>query len=189
MDPKVVVGIIVVLAIIVIAVLVIARRRQRSEHLKHQFGPEYERVLQQHGDASKAEAALAEREARVHKLTIRELPVTERAAYAEEWAAVQRRFVDDPSMAVSEADRLINRVMNTRGYPMADFDQRADDVSVSYPGVVQNYRSARDIFVRHSSGRASTEDLRQAMVYYRSLFDELLGTPAVADAAELRRAS
>ena len=95
---------------------------------------------------------LAEREARVHKFTIRELPATERAGYADEWAAVQRRFVDDPSMAVSEADRLVNRVMNARGYPMADFDQRADDLSVSYPGVVQNYRSAREIFVRHSSG-------------------------------------
>jgi hypothetical protein len=189
MDPKVVVAIIVVLAIIVIAALIIARRRQRSTHLKHQFGPEYERALQQHGNSSKAEAVLAEREARVHKLTIRELPATERAGYADEWAAVQRRFVDDPSMAVGEADRLVNRVMNARGYPMADFDQRADDLSVDYPGVVQNYRSARDIFVRHSSGRASTEDLRQAMVYYRSLFDELLGTPAAADPAVLRRAS
>ena len=189
MDPKIVVAIIVVLAIIVIAAIVIARRRQRSAHLKHQFGPEYERTLLQHGDAAKAEAALAEREARVHKLTIRELPATERAAYADEWAAVQRRFVDDPSMAVSEADRLVNRVMNSRGYPMADFDQRIEDISVNYPVVVQNYRSARDIFVRHSSGRASTEDLRQAMVYYRSLFDELLGTPATAEQAVLRRAS
>jgi hypothetical protein len=189
MDPKVLVAIIVVLAIIVIAAVVVARRRQRSTHLKHQFGPEYERALQQHGDAAKAEAVLAEREARVQKLTIRDLPATERAAYADEWAAVQRRFVDDPSMAVSEADRLVNRVMNARGYPMADFDQRADDVSVNYPVVVQNYRSAREIFVRHSGGRASTEDLRQAMVYYRSLFDELLGTPAAADPALLRRAS
>jgi hypothetical protein len=189
MDPKVLVAIIVVLAIIVIAAIVIARRRQKSTHLKQQFGPEYERALQQHGNAAKAEAALADRETRVHKLTIRELPVTERAAYADEWAAVQRRFVDDPSMAVSEADRLVNRVMNARGYPMADFDQRADDISVNYPVVVQNYRSARDIFVRHSSGRASTEDLRQAMVYYRSLFEELLGTQAAADPAVLRRAS
>lgn len=188
MDPKVIVGIIVVLAIIVIAALVIARRRHRSTHLKQQFGPEYERTLQQQGNAAKAEAVLAEREARVHKLSIRDLPDTERAAYADEWAAVQRRFVDDPAMAVNEADRLVNRVMNARGYPMADFDQRADDISVNYPAVVQNYRSARDIVVRHSGGRASTEDLRQAMVYYRSLFDELLGTP-VAERETLRRAS
>jgi hypothetical protein len=190
MDPKVVVAIIVVLAVILIAAIVIARRRNRSAHLKQHFGPEYERELQQRGDPAKAEAALAEREARVHKLTIRDLPATERAAYADEWAAVQRRFVDDPSLAVTEADRLVNRVMNARGYPMADFDQRAADISVNYPGVVQNYRSARDIVVRHTSGRASTEDLRQAMVYYRSLFDELLGTTtAAAEPAPLRRAS
>lgn len=193
MDPKVIVAIIVVLAIIIIAAVVIARRRQRSTHLKQHFGPEYERELQQRGDASKAEAVLAEREARVHKLTIRDLPPTERAAYADEWAAVQRRFVDDPSMAVNEADRLVNRVMNARGYPMADFDQRAADISVNYPTVVQNYRSARDIVVRHTGGRASTEDLRQAMVYYRSLFDELLGggtaAATTADPTVLRRAS
>lgn len=190
MDPKVLVAIIVVLAIIVIAAVVIARRRQKSTHLKQHFGPEYDRALQQHGDPGKAEAVLAEREARVHKFTIRELPATERAGYADEWAAVQRRFVDDPSMAVNEADRLVNRVMTARGYPMGDFDQRADDISVNYPGVVQNYRSAREIVTRHSTGRASTEDLRQAMVYYRSLFDELLGaTPAAADPAVLRRAS
>ncbi|HEY4009231.1 MAG TPA: hypothetical protein VGM11_03695 [Acidobacteriaceae bacterium] len=190
MDPKVIVAIIVVLAIIIVAAILVARRRQRSAHLKQHFGPEYERELQQSGDAGKAEAALAEREARVEKFTIRELPPTERATYADEWAAVQRRFVDDPSLAVSEADRLVNRLMTARGYPMADFDQRAADISVHHPGVVQNYRSARDIFVRHSSGRASTEDLRQAMVYYRSLFDELLGTvPAAAEPVVLRRAS
>jgi hypothetical protein len=191
MDPKVIVAIIVVLAIIIVAAVVIARRRQRSTHLKQHFGPEYERELQQRGDAGKAEAALAEREERVHKLTIRDLPPTERAAYADEWAAVQRRFVDDPSMAVNEADRLVNRVMNARGYPMADFDQRAADISVNYPAVVQNYRSAREIVVRHTGGRASTEDLRQAMVYYRSLFDELLGGTAASntDATVLRCAS
>jgi hypothetical protein len=190
MDPKVLLTVIIVLAVIVIAALVIARRRRRSLHLKQQFGPEYQRALQQHGDAAKAEAALAAREERVHKFTIRELPATERAAYADEWAAVQRRFVDDPSMAVSEADRLVNRVMTARGYPMGDFDRRAEDISVNYPTVVQNYRSACEIVARHGGGRGSTEDLRQAMVYYRSLFDELLGTaPAMAERMELRRAS
>jgi hypothetical protein len=169
-----------------------ARRKHRSAQLKQHFGPEYDRALQEHGNPAKAEAVLAEREARVQKFTIRDLPPTERATYADEWAAVQRRFVDDPSLAVTEADRLVNRVMNARGYPMADFDQRADDISVNYPGVVQNYRSARDIVTRHASGRASTEDLRQAMVYYRSLFDELLGSTAAAPADNttvLRRAS
>ena len=191
MDPKVLIAIIIVLAIIVVIAAVVISRRRRSTHLKQHFGPEYERTVQQHGNASKAEAALLQREERVHKLTIRDLPASERAAYADEWAAVQRRFVDDPSMAVNEADRLVTRVMNARGYPMGDFDQRADDISVNYPTVVQNYRSAREIAVRHSSGSASTEDLRQAMVYYRSLFDELLGAPAAAssDPTVLRRAS
>ena len=188
MDPRILAAIIIVAAIIIIAAIVIARRRHRSAHLKQHFGSEYQREVEARGDASKAETALAEREARVSKLTIRELPAAERATYAEEWAAVQRRFVDDPSLAVSEADRLVNRVMTVRGYPVADFDQRAADISVGYPGVVQNYRSARDIFVRHSNGRASTEDLRQAMVYYRSLFDELLGEH-VAEVTPLRRAS
>lgn len=191
MDPKVIVAIIVVLAIILIAAIVVARRRQRSAHLKQHFGSEYEREVQQRGDPAKAEAALAEREARVHKLSIRDLPATERTAYAEEWAAVQRRFVDDPSMAVNEADRLVNRLMTARGYPMSDFDQRAADISVNYPNVVENYRSAREIVVRHTGGHASTEDLRQAMVYYRSLFEELLGgtTAATSDPTVLRRAS
>lgn len=192
MDPKVIVAIvIVVVAIIIVVAIVASRRRNRSAHLKQHFGPEYEREVQQRGDPAKAEAVLADREARVHKFTIRDLPPTERAAYADEWAAVQRRFVDDPSMAVNEADRLVNRVMTARGYPMSDFDQRAADISVNYPNVVQNYRSAREIVVRHTGGRASTEDLRQAMVYYRSLFDELLGgtTAATNDPTVLRRAS
>lgn len=194
MDPKVLTAIIiVVVAVIIVAAIVMARRKQKSAQLKEHFGPEYDRALQQHGNAAKAEAVLADREARVHKFTIRDLPATERTAYADEWAAVQRRFVDDPAMAVTEADRLVNRVMNSRGYPMADFDQRADDISVNYPGVVQNYRSARDIVGRHADGHASTEDLRQAMVYYRSLFDELLGpstaTAAADDRTVLRRAS
>ena len=193
MDPKVITAIvIIVVAIIIVAAIVFARRKQKSAQLKEHFGPEYDRALQQHGNnPAKAEAVLAEREARVHKFTIRELPATERATYADEWAAVQRRFVDDPSMAVNEADRLVNRLMNARGYPMADFDQRADDISVNYPAVVQNYRSACEIVHRHSSGRASTEDLRQAMVYYRSLFDELLGstTNAADHPTVLKRAS
>lgn len=194
MDPKVITAIIIVIvAIIIIAAIVMARRKHRSAQLKQHFGPEYDRALETHGhNPAKAEAALAEREARVHKFTIRDLPATERNGYADEWTAVQRRFVDDPSMAVNEADRLVNRVMNARGYPMADFDQRAEDISVNYPGVVQNYRAARDIYTRHSTGRATTEELRQAMVYYRSLFDELLGTTST-NAAEnptvLKRAS
>jgi hypothetical protein len=192
MDPKVLVAIVVVLAVILVAAIVIARRRHRTTHLRQQFGSEYDRTLQVHGDARRAENELAAREARVEKLTLRDIPPTERAAFADQWTAVQARFVDDPSIAVTEADRLVSRVMAARGYPMADFDRRADDISVHYPNLVQNYRSACDIVTRHGRGNATTEDLRQAMVYYHSLFDELLGarTAVVADdTAVLRRAS
>jgi hypothetical protein len=195
MDRNVLIAIVAIIIVLaIVAAIVVSRRKQRSVHLRQNFGPEYDRALQQHGNAAKAEAVLAEREARVHKLSIRELPPTERAAYADQWAAVQRRFVDDPSMAVNEAASLVDVVMNARGYPMGDFDQRADDISVNYPGLVQNYRSAREIVVHHGTGQATTEDLRRAMVYYRSLFDELLGTNAAATTAAgnttvLRRAS
>lgn len=175
MNYPVLIAIIVILAILLVVAIVVGRRRQRTAHLRHQFGSEYDRTLSKHGNAGRAEAELADREARVHKLTLRDLPTTERNAFAADWSSVQRRFVDDPSIAVTEADRLVTRVMTARGYPMADFEQRADDISVDHPGVVQSYRSARDIVLRHGNGKATTEDLRQAMVYYHSLFDELLG--------------
>ena len=165
-----------IVGIIFVAVMIaLTMRRRRSEQLKQHFGPEYDRtVVQQHGDAGRAEAALAEREKRVDAFALRTLSPIDREGYAMEWATVQRRFVDDPSAAVGTADRLVGRVMTDRGYPMSDFEQRAADISVSHPSVVQNYRTAHDIFVRHGDGKATTEDLRQAMVHYRSLFDELL---------------
>jgi hypothetical protein len=135
-----------VLVLFAIAALLILRKR-KSDQLKQRFGPEYDRVVQQHGGTRPAEAVLAEREKRVEKFSIHALPAGDRERYADEWAGVQRRFVDDPSMAVTEADRLVTKVMTTRGYPMGDFEQRAADISVSYPGVVQNYRSAREIVV------------------------------------------
>ena len=175
MDNRALIAIIiVVVAAIVIAALIISRRR-RSEHLKQQFGPEYERTLKQHGDSSHAEAVLVEREKRVNKFSLRPLNAADRERYANEWAAVQRRFVDEPAAAVTQADKLVANVMAARGYPMGDFEQRAADISVNYPTVVQNYRAAREITVRHERGQSSTEDLRRAMVYFRSLFDELLG--------------
>jgi hypothetical protein len=189
-DPRVLIAILVVLAVIIIVAIVVARRRHRSAHLREHFGSEYNRTVQQRGDAALAEDELAKREAHVQKLTIRELPASERNLFADEWSAVQRRFVDDPAIAVNEADRLVERVMAARGYPMSDFAHRADDISVSYPALVQNYRAARDIVVRHGNGNASTEDLRQAMVYYRTLFNELLGSSVASeDATVLKRAS
>jgi len=167
---------ITVLALFAVAAMLILRKR-KSDQLKEHFGPEYGRVVQQHGNTRLAEAALSEREKRVEKFAIHPLPAGDRERYADEWAGVQRRFVDDPSMAVSEADKLVTRVMTARGYPMGDFEQRAADVSVAYPAVVQNYRSARTIVVSHTNGQSTTEGLRQAMVYFRSLFDELLDSP------------
>jgi hypothetical protein len=181
MDQKILVAIVVVVAILVVAAaIVILSRKRRSQHLREHFGPEYERAVQGRGDTEKAELELLKREKRVHGLSIKPLAPEAREGYRQEWSVVQRRFVDDPAMALTEADALVNRVMESRGYPMADFDQRAADISVNYPGLVQNYRSARTIAQRHSRGEAGTEDLRQAMVYYRSLFDELLDNPKSA---------
>ena len=177
MDTRTLIILIVAVVAIVIVAAVIITRQRRSQHLKQQFGPEYDRAIQQHGDARHAEAVLIDREKRVEKFALRPLTPSDRERFAEDWAAVQRRFVDDPSTAVNQADKLVTTVMAARGYPMSDFDQRAADISVNYPTVVENYRSAREITLRHSQGKSSTEDLRQAMVYFRSLFDELLGTP------------
>jgi FtsZ-interacting cell division protein ZipA len=180
MDIRVLIAIIIVVVAAIVVAAVIINRRRRSEHLKERFGPEYDRTLKQHGDSTRAEAVLIDREKRVEKFTLRNLNPADRERYAGEWAAVQRRFVDEPSAAVTEADKLVTNVMAARGYPMGDFEQRAADISVNYPTVVQNYRAAREITVRHERGQSSTEDLRRAMVYFRSLFDELLGTPKTA---------
>jgi hypothetical protein len=178
MDTRIVIPALIIVAILVAIAVAFVARRRRSEKLKQRFGSEYDRtVIQQHGDSRRAEETLVEREKRVEAFPLRTLTPVDREAYAMEWATVQRRFVDDPSAAVGTADRLVNRVMTDRGYPMTDFDQRAADISVSYPAVVQNYRAAHDIVLRHADGQATTEELRQAMVHYRSLFDELL-TPA-----------
>jgi hypothetical protein len=177
MDTRILAFIVIgVVVLFVIAALLIVRKRKRAQ-LKEHFGPEYDRVAQEQGDARHAEAVLSQREKRVEKLSIHPLPGFQREGYLQEWMAVQRRFVDDPSAAVTEADSLVTAVMTARGYPMSDFEQRAADISVNYPTVVHNYRSAREIVLRHAKGHSSTEDLRQAIVCYRSLFEELLDSP------------
>ena len=177
MDTRAIIILVIVIAAIAIAAAVIISRRRRSQHLRSHFGPEYDRTVQMQGNPAKAEAVLLEREQRVKKFSLRPLPPADRERYATEWAAVQRRFVDDPSTAVTQADRLVTTVMAARGYPMTDAEQREADISVTHPDLVQNYRSARDLTQRHVAGQSSTEDLRQAMVYFRSLFDELLEVP------------
>ena len=151
-------------------------QRRRSDRLKSRFGPEYDRVIQEHGKRWRAEAVLETREKRVEGLHIRSLTHSDRDHFAQAWHADQARFVDDPKGAVTEADLLVTEVMKARGYPVSTLEQRVADISVDHPHVVENYRAAADIALRHKSGEATTEDLRQAMVYYRKLFEELLET-------------
>src|SRR5437763_14204972 len=151
-------------------------RRRRSELLRKDFGPEYNRTLAQLGNQRKAEAELAAGKERVHKLEIRGLTAEERSQFADSWRRTQSLFVDEPSRAVGDADGLVKELMQARGYPVGDFERRAADVSVDHPGVVTNYRAAHDIAVRNKSGKATTGDVRQAMVQYRSLVEELLDT-------------
>jgi hypothetical protein len=171
----------VVLVLVVVGTilgLVFARRR-RSERFHDHFGPEYDRTVQAMGGEKKAQTELEERRKHVEALDIRPLSVSERERYLADWTAVQSRFVDEPGQAVGDADRLIMEVMQMRAYPVSDFEQRAADISVNYPAFVSNYRAARAIAVKIEQHQADTEELRQAMIHYRSLFEELLKTEAV----------
>ncbi|MBV9281491.1 MAG: hypothetical protein JOZ41_15535 [Chloroflexi bacterium] len=172
-----VIAIVIIVVILLIALgAVTYLRRQRSAQLQGRFGPEYGRTLEGAGSRREAEAALRERQKRVDNLAIRPLSPEDRQRFSTEWEAVQAQFVDDPPGAVNQADRLVTEVMQARGYPMGDFEQRAEDISVNHAGVVQNYRAAHDLALRQQEGEATTEDLRQAMIHYRSLFAELLET-------------
>ncbi|MFN8473330.1 MAG: hypothetical protein U0822_14165 [Anaerolineae bacterium] len=175
MDTTMIAVAVVVLVLIVLAVWAFTRNR-RSEEMREHFGPEYERTVQETGDPHKAERELARRQERVEALHIHPLTADEYRRYSQAWQGVQAKFVDDPSGAVKDADRLVNQVMQTRGYPIGDFEQRAADLSVEHPTFVSNYRQAYDIAQANDHGRASTEDLRQAMVNFRELFQDLLQT-------------
>lgn len=168
---------IIVAAVVLVAVAVIGYlivRQQRSKALREQFGPEYERAVDEYGGKGRAESVLAGREKRVQKLAIRPLAPEARSRFAARWKTVQARFVDDPAAAISDADALVAQVMSDRGYPMADFDQRAADISVDHPDVVDHYRTAHDIAQLHRQRPVSTEDLRKAFLHYRALFSSLL---------------
>ena len=163
----------VAVALVAVISYFLARKR-RSQQLRERFGPEYDRVLKKEGEIRRAEGVLELRARRREKFQLRPIPASMSSDFAARWRTVQAQFVDDPRSAVTQADQLVNELMEARGYPVADFDQRAADISVDHPVVVENYRSAHEIALRHRRGQASTEDLRQAMVHYRSLFDELL---------------
>ena len=167
----------IVVGVLAAAVLILYLVKQsRSRGLQRDFGPEYDRTMARAGDRGLAESDLRERRDRVSALDVRPLSRSDHDRFTSEWTKVQAEFVDTPSEAVTDADRLIQQVMATRGYPVEDFDRRAADVSVEHPEVVENYRSAHSIAVKEAreDGDADTEALRKAMVYYRSLFDELL---------------
>lgn len=174
------IAVIVIVAALVIAAAGMAMywrsQQQKSRDLQRSFGPEYERTLRDTGSRRRAESELAQRRQRVEALQIRPLSREDRDRFSESWMSTQAQFVDDPEGAVRGADRLVGEVMQTRGYPVGEFDQRAADVSVDHPDVVDNYRRAHEIAQAQERGEASTEDLRQAMVYYRELFNDLLAT-------------
>lgn len=165
---------IVIVAVVVVAVIAMVARQRRTAALRQRFGPEYDRAVETREGRRPAEADLRDREKQRAQLDIRPLSEGTRVRFAEEWRDVQERFVDEPSDAVAAADRLVYSVMEARGYPMGDFDAQADLVSVDHPDVVENYRFAHGIHQRAQAQEAGTEDLREALLRYRSLFDELL---------------
>ena len=180
-----IIGLTIGLAVIVVAGITasIFLRKRRSERLRTQFGgSEYDRTVKEDGNRRHAEAELKERTARVESLNIRPLAPGDRARFVESWRRAEARFVDGPGGAVTEADQLLGDVMATRGYPVSDFEQRAADISVDHPLVLVNYRTAHEIALRQTNGQANTEDLRQAMIHYRTLFEELVGEPELAHA-------
>ena len=183
---------IVVLVIVVAAVAATAwwySQKRRSEQLHQRFGPEYERAVDEHGDRGRAEAALEDRKERVEQLHLRPLSPEQRDRFGPEWRHLQARFVDVPAEAVKQADSLVAEVMAARGYPTGDFEQRVADVSVDHPQVVEHYRAAHVIALRNDGGQANTEDLRQAMVHYRALFENLLETDTPEPISTSRKSS
>ncbi len=167
------VGVIAVLALVALAAWSIYRNKQSSQ-LKDRFGPEYTRTVGDLGSRAKAESELKARQTRVERLNLVALSPAEAARFSQAWSALQGRFVDNPKGVVVQADQLVREVMAARGYPVAEFEHRAADISVDHPTVVEHYRAAQAIAVRDQRGEAGTEEQRKAVVHYRALFDELL---------------
>jgi CcmD family protein len=177
---------IAVMAIVVIAIVayLFAMQRRRKE-LRREFGPEYQRAVDKSGDVRRGESDLMARRDRRRELDIRELRPESRDNYRRSWEQIQARFVDDPAGVLGQADGLIIAVMGERGYPMDDFDQRADDISVDHPDVVQHYRAGHAVSDKVGRGQqVSTEDLRKAFVHYRALFGVLVEPESAERASE-----
>jgi hypothetical protein len=173
-NTQLIVGAFVLVVIVAIAVAAYMEyRKTKTKALRSRFGSEYDREVLKRGSSRQAESKLADRETHVKSLEIRDLGVVERDRFVTEWYTVQSRFVDHPKAAVTEADDLINALLEARGYPHASFEQRAADISVNYPRVMENYRLAHATAVRLGKVEATTEELRTAMIQYRAIFDEL----------------
>ncbi|TDD08223.1 hypothetical protein E1292_12115 [Nonomuraea deserti] len=168
------VAVVVIAVVALAAVAYVVQQQKRRNHLRERFGPEYERIVADHDNRRDAEQELLDREQRHSELDIRPLPEESRETYANRWTEVQERFVDAPGYAVTEADQLVTAVMAERGYPTDDFEQRLSDLSVGHAATLDHYRTAHEISGRAAKKEASTEELRQAMVHYRALFEELL---------------
>jgi hypothetical protein len=175
-----------VMVLVVAAVILFYLRAQKSRRLREHFGPEYHRAVNEAGNA-RAQTILENRAKRVKKFDIHPLEPADRRRLVEQWRLVQARFVDDPHGTVGDADRLLGQVMSARGYPIADFEQQAADLSVNHPRVIEHYRAGHAIAVRHAQGQASTEDLRQALIHYRELFSALIEEPAAVSTAAATR--
>ncbi len=166
----------IIVVVLIVAAIYFIRREATRRAMQRRFGPEYDRLVGEVGRKD-AERRLLQRQERVSSYDIRDLTPEERARYERMWLGVQAAFVENPEAATARADELISNLMADRGYPMSDFDRRSADLSVSHPVVVQNYRAAHDVVVRHREGNATTEDLRQAMVHYKTLFADLVAAP------------
>jgi hypothetical protein len=186
MDTWVWIVIGLVVAIVILGILISALRTRRSRSLRNRFGREYDRTVDKAGGRREAEQELRKREQRHDELELRPLSADARERYLRQWQVTQGRFVDDPTGAVSEADNLVQQVMRDRGYPVDDFEQRAADISVEHPEVVEKYRTANGIARASERGEASTEDLRHSVRHYRALFVELLEVDDEAEDASTR---
>lgn len=179
MNTALIIALIAAAAVIVIALVVwLVVQSKRRAHLRERFGDEYDRVVDVRDNRRAAEAELRERESRREQLDVRDLDPATQRTYADRWRHIQETFVDEPGGAVRSADRLVSEVMRDRGYPVDDFETRADLISVDHPDLVDHYRRSHAVARRHDRNEASTDDLRQAFLHYRALFDELLGVDA-----------
>ena len=178
----------IIILIAVVTFVALQRKRARTAALRRKFGPEYDRAMKKHG--ARGEAVLLAREKRAGEIRLRDLDPGERARFLERWKTVQAGFVDSPKGALAEAESLIDSLLGARGYPAGDFDQRSGDISLAHPRVTENYRSAHAVELRLKKGEAvNTDDLRAAMIHYRSLFDELVEAHAGELPPELRHAA